>query len=104
MTTAPASSEIPPELPSRNSGASKLLEALFDGREAFVEVRAIDAGKVVGREFYPAARGTDAYKRQTDTARYADVYFGVAPRAREQGTKDAIEAVPAVWVDADSPG
>jgi hypothetical protein len=68
---------------------------------SFVEVRwRLRRGAGMGREFIPIRAPRLA---ETIVARGAetDVYVGVAPRAREDGTRAGVDRVHAIWADVD---
>jgi RepB DNA-primase N-terminal domain len=86
--------------------ATSLLAVLFPaGCEGFIELRPIRprAGGALKQEYFPASDHERVAKRAHALAEKADVYFGVAPRSREAGTRDAVEAAWAAWVDLDTP-
>lgn len=69
----------------------------------FIEIRAIRDGKVRQRFVADAQYATDAAV-DADLTKH-DVYYGVLPRIREEGTGDAIVNVSAVlWADLDAKG
>jgi hypothetical protein len=86
-----------------SADAVALFEALFGGCESgFVELRPVKpGGGVLRREFFPVAELERAAERALELRERADVYFGVAPRSREAGTKDAVDRLPAVWAEFD---
>jgi hypothetical protein len=87
-----------------SAGAHDLFAGLFPpGCRGFVETRCIKDGKAFARDFHPISRAGRAYSANRGRAETADVYLGVAPRVRKEGTKDAVEEVYAVWVDLDRP-
>jgi len=81
------------------------LAALFAlAATGFIELRPMRRnGRALQQEFIPVDDLDRVVNRVVALREGANVYFGVAPRSREAGTKDAIEAVPAVWVDIDRP-
>ena len=84
--------------------ATRLLEALH-GRETpgFTELRMIDrTGGPARQEWFPVQELELAVRRAIELRDRYDVYFGVLPRTRREGTKDAIESGAVVWADVDS--
>jgi hypothetical protein len=89
-------------LPIGNEDAWTLFASLFpNGASGFVEVRAIFPDQKVVQHFVGVEKCNWAYGASRGWAESADVYIGVAPRTREEGTKDAVEEVHTAWVDLD---
>lgn len=94
-----------PDLPIGSDDAFKLLEGLFPPEsEGFVETRLIGPDRRVLQDFYAVQDRNFAYLRNTRRGVHMNVYVGVAPRTRKEGTKDAVGLVHSVWVDLDRPG
>ena len=70
-----------------------------------IELRPIrpGGGRALKQEYFPTSDHDRVAKRARALRGDADVYFGVAPRSREAGTKDAVQAAWAAWVDLDTP-
>lgn len=86
------------------SDAARMLSDLFERVDGLVELRPIRrAGGAGAQEYINLPGYSDAADRAAKLASIYDVYFGVAPRTRQAGGKDAIVDVPAVWADVDSP-
>jgi hypothetical protein len=94
---------VRPPVTIGNTAAWQLLEALFGNgsTNGFLEYRLIRDGKIVNQYFCPLGTGGWGWSEVRRHAHCADVFFGVAARVREDGTKEAIEAVTAVWIDLD---
>lgn len=89
---------------SDTTDAAKVLRALGEKcpRPGYIELRTIKRGGGALRpEFFTLGQEEEVAARAAVLRARGDVYFGVAPRAREEGTKAAVEQVPAVWVDLD---
>lgn len=84
--------------------AEEFLRALYrDVPEGFIELRPIRRGAGAFKpEFFDVGAPEAFVRRALELAPIADVYYGVAPRARQASTKDAVGLVPAAWVDADT--
>lgn len=93
-------------LPIGNDGFRELFALLFpSGAEGFVETRSIPNGPNLRPtvNFFPVAAGhLNPYRQIRGVGQHMDVYFGVAPRVRESGTKADVEVVHALWVDIDT--
>jgi hypothetical protein len=78
-------------------------EALFPELDGFIELRAISrTGKPPGRRFYKDIDSLmDAVDKATKDPKGYDLYFGVLPRATEEGTKQAIKQGQTLWIDVD---
>ena len=86
-----------------NAGGLTLLQALFPpGCKGFIETRCLRNGEVQRRDFAPVGDEHLVYGIGGAAARW-DVFVGVAPRSRKEGTKAAVEQVWSAWVDLDSP-
>lgn len=82
--------------------SADLFRALNPTQDGLIELRAIPRGS--GRpqqEFIPATEPERAAARALELPNGYNVYFGVAPRSRAEGTKDAVLHVPSVWADVD---
>jgi len=86
--------------------AIKMLAALhghaaFD--HAWTEIRSIRAhGGALKQAFLPTRDIEDIAASSMELRDAANVYFSVSPRMRPEGTKQAVELMPAVWADIDS--
>lgn len=86
---------------------AKFMSTLFD-RNDLVEIRAIKnlsdgSTKVVDRDWRQAFATTllhESYRGMNENG--ANVYFGVNPRTRRDGTKRSINRCRSVWVDLDN--
>lgn len=82
------------------------LDCLFGAEPAgsYCELRwKLPAGRGMGREFV-ALPARDRLARLIEArGRITDLYVGVAPRARQEGTRAAVERCHVVYVDADEP-
>jgi RepB DNA-primase from phage plasmid len=77
------------------------VEALFPTTaNGFVETRCLRDGEVLRRDFEAIKRKREAMGVNFPPAD-VDLFIGVAPRSRKEGTKAAVEEVWAVWVDLD---
>jgi hypothetical protein len=84
--------------------AVPFLEALLDqaSHAHFLEIRAITPLGKVDQHYYQIA---DLFDRGMAVALplhldgKANIYYGVCPRAREEGTANAVETATAVWFD-----
>ena len=91
------------ELTIGNTAGWRLFEALFpEGTTGYLEVRAIRDGDVRQRRFVPLDDRNWGWRHVRGDAKFADIFFGVAPRTRQEGTKEAIAEVHAAWADLDS--
>jgi hypothetical protein len=91
---------------TQTTDACRVLRALYERCEGpgFIELRPIKPrGGALKPEFFPLGDEQAVAARAVELRDLANVYFGVAPRTRRAGTKDAVEAVPAIWVDLDRP-
>lgn len=82
---------------------SAYLETLFADPPGFIDVRTIDADDQAKR--MPVASAEEAFQLASNAGR-TNVYVGIATRqtgstARDAGGKENLEAVRALWVDAD---
>jgi hypothetical protein len=71
---------------------------------AYVELRwRLRDGRGMGREFCPVRdpRLADVIRAR---GRTTDLYVGVAPRSRQEGTRAAVERCHVLYVDCDTPG
>lgn len=85
--------------------AEKMLSSLFERCDSaqFIELRPIRRGLgALSPEFFPLSQIGAAARRAVQLRDRADVYFGVAPRTRRAGGKDAVDQLPAAWADVDS--
>ena len=84
--------------------ARRLLEVLHGrGAPGLTELRMIDRkGSSPRQEWFGVEELESAARRAIELRGRYDVYFGVLPRTRREGTKDAIETGAVVWVDIDS--
>lgn len=93
---------MPDEATAGISEVWELLGALYpDSTPGFLEIRGIRNGEVRRRDFV-ALGGEEWGRRDLTLGGEVDLYFGVAPRTRKVGTKDAIAEVSAAWVDIDA--
>jgi hypothetical protein len=83
--------------------AVRVLEALHGASPgSFTELRLIDQhGRGAGQLFFECEDTASAVEAALTRALQLDVLFSVAPRTRREGTREAVGAVPAVWVDVD---
>lgn len=72
-------------------------------RGGFLEVRWRLARGGMGRMFHPAERVNAAMQTILAVGAKTDVYVGVAPRTRQEGTAAAVERTHLLWADLDSP-
>jgi len=87
------------------STVPQFLETLFpDLRGGFIEIRAIHPMDHDSQpHFYPSIEALCARWAEIDAlAKHFNVYFGVCPRSRQQGTKDAVRLVWCLWADVDA--
>jgi hypothetical protein len=84
-----------------SADAKRLLDLLNPSCDGLIELRVIRRGTRPLQEFHPAGDLDAAATRAVELRERGDVYFGVAPRARKEGTKDAISMMPALWADLD---
>jgi hypothetical protein len=84
--------------------AIRLLEVLHGrGVPGWTELRMINRkGSPPRQEWFEAEQLDSAAERAIEFRDRYDVYFGVLPRTRREGTKDAIDTGAVVWVDVDS--
>ncbi len=83
----------------------QFLETLFpDLRGGFIEIRAIHpADQEPQSRVYPSIEALCAEQTGIDAlAKHFHVYFGVCPRSREAGGKDAVKLVWCLWIDLDA--
>lgn len=78
-------------------GALHFLNAVHEGAEGLVEFRYIREEKV--RQSFHRLPLENLPALPSDTH---DCYFGVAPRSRQSGKADAIEATKSLWLDVDA--
>ncbi len=86
------------------NGLSIYLDALYGAEPAgsWVELRwRLRNGHGMGREFV-AVRDHRLADLILAKGRATDLYIGVAPRARQEGGREAVERVHALWVDCDA--
>lgn len=57
----------------------------------------------MGQRFFPATRLGEAARAAFELSRRRDVYFGVCPRTRRVGRRDAVTTAWALWADCDGP-
>lgn len=57
----------------------------------------------MGQRFFPADRFDEAARAAFELSRRQDVYFGVCPRARRAGGRNAVAGAWAMWADCDGP-
>lgn len=87
-----------------NSDTIRFLTALYARSDGgFVELRPIRprGGGALKQQFFAVTELSQVADRCQRLREAADVYVGVATRTRQEGTKAAIDKVPAVWVDFD---
>jgi hypothetical protein len=88
--------------PTEGGDGVRLLALLHPSREGFIDLRLIrGGGRGPHTEFIPACEPERAVERALELRDQGDVYFGVAPHAREDRTKAGVDAVPALWADFD---
>ncbi|MDK1032811.1 MAG: primase C-terminal domain-containing protein, partial [Planctomycetia bacterium] len=76
--------------------AATFLKTLFECQEGFVEIRQLGNG-IPLQDFCPLPlKSLPRFHKDTH-----DIYFGVAPRHREDGHADAIVSTPTLWLDVD---
>lgn len=83
----------------------QFLETLFpDLRGGFIEIRAIHPlDPDPQSRFYPSLEAFSAEQVGIDAlAKQFHVYFGVCPRSRQEGTKNAVKLVWCLWADLDA--
>lgn len=69
----------------------------------FIEIRAIHPHHGPQSRFYPSLDALFAEQEGIDTlAKHSHVYFGVCPRNRREGTKDAVRLASCLWADVDA--
>jgi putative DNA primase/helicase len=67
-----------------------------------LELRAIHATTHhVAQYFFTLDAAVDLYGRACSMVDEHDCYFGVCPRVRPEGTKDAVTVAPGLWCDLD---
>ena len=81
----------------------KFLEVLFpELTDSFIEVRRIRSDKVIEPVFYKSIdQIVEAMPKDILKQDGYNVYFGVCPRNRQEGTKDSIKQVFTLWADLD---
>src|SRR5829696_4968475 len=57
----------------------------------------------MGRAFAPSRAHRAARRLIEARGRDTDLYVGVAPRSRQEGTREAVERVHVLWSDVDTP-
>lgn len=79
-------------------------DALFPDLEGYIELRGIsrEGKKPVQRFFSSVEALCGAIPQTAEAQKGYDLYFGVLPRATEDGTKAAIKLGTTIWVDIDS--
>lgn len=87
----------------RKITASDFLTALFApyyarGHQGFIEMRLI-GGRGVRSYFF---RGLETLCRRHFESRLTHVYYGLSPRERREGKKDAVKWLLALWADLDA--
>ena len=92
---------VPPSL----EGLVAHTAALAGGAEPgeLLELRYRHSRGGMGQRFFPVARPDAAATAALTLGRRVDVYLGVCPRSRREGTRDAIAAGWALWADCDGP-
>jgi len=77
------------------------LDVLFppDRGGSLIEIRRIKPGQVLADFFESTEQVLNALSRKEDCF---NVYFGVCPRGRRNGSKDAIRNIRCLWVDLDA--
>ena len=68
--------------------------------EGFLEIRSISKGGRVAQEFVAVSNLAKA-DELVKSMMHRNLYFGVCPRTRKEGTLDAIKRVHTLWVDID---
>jgi len=79
------------------------LRALFgpyyaEGREGYIEIRLIREG--MARSYF--FRSLDTLLRRSFQSPRAHTYYGILPRERREGRKDAVKWLLALWADLDA--
>ena len=70
---------------------------------SYFEIRGLDKGAIVARQFTPVRELDTAMRKVARLARTCDVYLGCAPRTSNQsGTLKDIARVWCLWADCDS--
>jgi len=78
------------------------LELLFPSLNGqFIEARLIKPGHVLPIFYESVEQLLNAMPEDVAGQNGFNVYFGVCPRIRKEGTKDAIKVVPCLWADLD---
>lgn len=90
-------------IPQRDALRYQLAASVGGHRESLLELRFKLRSGGMGQEFLPASQLDRAATMIEARGRTTDVYFGVAPRSRAHGGKDAVPAVNVVWADCDGP-
>jgi len=86
------------------NGLATFLDLLFGAEPpgAYAELRWRLRGGM-GQEFLPVRRRRRLAESILERGAKTDVYIGVAPRSRQEGTRAAVSRSHVVWVDADTP-
>ena len=78
----------------------RFLEAIQGDSDGFLEIRLLGAGPTVQRYFTDPAQAF-AYALDMDSAGQLQVFVGMAPRDREDGTAEAVSRAFVVSADCD---
>lgn len=74
------------------------------GEKDLIELRYRRLRGRMGQRFFPASRLGAAATAAFELSRRRDVFFGVCPRTRRAGRRDAVTAAWAIWADCDGLG
>lgn len=87
------------------SGLASYLSMLFGAEPAgaFVETRKRLHRGGMGQDFHAVGDRARLGRLIEALGRETDLYVGVAPRSRQEGCRDAVEHVHALWADCDEP-
>lgn len=84
----------------RHEQTEKFFKTWFhDYSEGFIELRFF--GTLPGQTFFPNLAELKASNYGLDYPKQYDIYFGVCPRIKEQGNREAVGVVPGLWLDVD---
>jgi len=88
----------------QQSKSAQMLTALFeDSDDGFIELRVIRRPGPPRQEWFEVVAASSAADRAVELRAHGDVYFGVVPRTRREGTKGAVGSSTVLWADLDSP-
>lgn len=85
--------------------AEEMLGTLFaeSAGDEFIDLRIIRPGGPPMEKFFPAREISAAVEWAVTHRKAGNVYVGVLPRTRREGTRDAVGSARVLWVDCDSP-